>query len=120
MEHPYLGLHNVASVTKELLILETHTDLEWTGRPAIAFYPNGEVRGDDTTWCGPNTPAVKAMLSCCGFSDIKVVYSDSALRRVLRAGKWLWEHGSNPFVTLQQGRIVVHARKQAVISKASQ
>jgi tRNA (mo5U34)-methyltransferase len=111
LEHPYLALLNVASVTKELLILETHTDLEWTRRPAIAFYPGGELRGDQTNWCGPNTLAVKAMLSCCGFSDIRVVYKDSVLWRVLRAGKLLWQHGSNPLVVLQQRRIVIHARK---------
>jgi tRNA (mo5U34)-methyltransferase len=111
LEHPYLGLRNVASVTKELLILETHTDLEWTGRPAVAFYSKGEVQGDKTTWCGPNTLAVKAMLSRCGFSDVTLVYKDSMLRRVLRAGKWFFQHGSNPLVTLQQRRIVIHARK---------
>jgi tRNA (mo5U34)-methyltransferase len=113
LEHPYLALQNVASVTRELLILETHTDLEWKRRPAMAFYPKGELRGDESNWCGLNTPAVKAMLSSCGFSDISVVHKDSKLRRVLKAGKWLWESGSNPFVTLQQGRIAIHARKPA-------
>jgi tRNA (mo5U34)-methyltransferase len=112
LEHPYLALRNVASVTRELLILETHTDLEWKGRPAMAFYPKG-LRGDHTNWCGPNTLAVKAMLSCCGFSDIRVVHKDSILWRALRASKWLWQHGHNPFVTLQQRRITIHARKPA-------
>jgi tRNA (mo5U34)-methyltransferase len=113
LEDPYLGIRNVASVTKELLILETHTDLEWIRRPAMAFYPGAEVRGDETNWSGPNTAAVKAMLSCCGFTDIKVVYSYSLLQRAARAAKWLWQYKANPLVTLQQRRIVVHARKPA-------
>jgi tRNA (mo5U34)-methyltransferase len=112
LEDPYLGLRNVASVTKELLILETHTDLEWTRRPAMAFYPDAELERDKSNWSGPNTRAVKAMLSSCGFSDITVVTKDSAFQRVVRAAKYFVKFGSNPFATLQQRRIVVHARKK--------
>ena len=40
MKHPLLMIERVASVTRELLILETHVDMTWTRRPAMAFYPD--------------------------------------------------------------------------------
>lgn len=40
MKHPLLMIERVASVTRELLILETHFDMTWTRRPAMAFYPD--------------------------------------------------------------------------------
>ncbi len=116
LEDPYLAIRNVASVTKELLILETHTDLEFKRRPAIAFYPGAELNGDPTNWCGPNTAAVKAMLSSCGFTDVEVVYKHPLLRRAYYAAKQFLSARtrSNPFITIQQARVVVHARKAGV------
>jgi len=45
-----------ASVTGDLLILETHVDLLDHRRAAMAFYPGGELGGDVTNWWGPNGP----------------------------------------------------------------
>lgn len=113
LEDPYLAIRNVASVTKELLILETHTDFEFKRRPAIAFYPGAELNGDASNWCGPNTAAVNAMLIAAGFADTKVVYKYPLLRRALYAAKQFISPRtrSNPLVTIQQARVVVHARK---------
>jgi tRNA (mo5U34)-methyltransferase len=57
LKHPMLALERVFSVTKELLILDTHVDLLGSKRPAIAFYPGSEVNRDNTNWSGPNPAA---------------------------------------------------------------
>jgi len=61
-------------VTGERLIIETHVDLLDNPRPAIAFYPDGELNHDKTNWCGPNQAALEAMLRVAGFSHTQVVY----------------------------------------------
>lgn len=53
MKHPHVALERVASVTKDLLVLETHVDLLGMREPAMAFYPKRELDGDSTNWCGP-------------------------------------------------------------------
>jgi tRNA (mo5U34)-methyltransferase len=109
MMHPMLALERAASVTKELLIVETATDLEFTLRPAIAFYPGAELGRDPTNWSGVNTKALKEMLHCCGFQEVTVMYRKPFLRRLLSAGMRLLRE--SPWVALQQSRVVVHARK---------
>ena len=116
MAHPIRALERVASVTGDLLILETATDLVHFRRPALAFYPESEWKGDSTNWFGPNPAAVIAMLRVVGFRDIRVVYRDSPVRRFARAVKWSVHEPRQPFfTTLRQGRLVVHARRAAGI-----
>src|SRR5436853_6561732 len=62
MRDPMLALERVASVTRDLLVLETHADLMHLRRPALAFYGGREHADDPTNWFGPNIPAVVAML----------------------------------------------------------
>ncbi|MCS6849674.1 MAG: class I SAM-dependent methyltransferase [Gemmataceae bacterium] len=89
MRHPLLALEHVASVTRKLLILETHVDLLDIPRPAMAFYPGSELNNDATNWCGPNPPMVLAMLRDVGFTDVSVF--------------------SGPFVSPLSTRMVFHA-----------
>jgi hypothetical protein len=107
-----LALQRAASVTKELLIVETVTDVEFVRRPAIAFYPGAELGRDATNWNGVNTRALKEMLWCCGFEEIAVVHRKPFHRRVLAAGKWLLQDLQSPWVTVQRGRIAIHARRR--------
>jgi tRNA (mo5U34)-methyltransferase len=79
MRHPLLALERVASVTKELLILETQVDLSEQARPAMAFYPTNELNNDYTNWWGPNPAAVTAMLRDVGFSEVETVWQDQAV-----------------------------------------
>ena len=65
----------MASVCKDQLILSTHIDLISVQRPAIAFYAGKELAGDPTSWCGPNVPALKAMLRTVGFDRMEVAAS---------------------------------------------
>jgi len=73
MLHPLLALEKVFSVTKELAIIETATDMLGVERPAIGFYPNSEFDGGPSTWCGPNPPAVEAMLKTAGFKKVELI-----------------------------------------------
>ena len=72
MRHPLLAMERVASVTKDHLILETHVDMLDEPRPAMAFYPEGELNGDTSNWCGPNPLMVLAMLKTVGFSRTEI------------------------------------------------
>ena len=92
MRHPLLALERVASVTKKQVILETYVDLLDYDRPAMAFYPETELNGDGSNWCGPNPAMVEAMLKTVGFREIKT-YSGASY---------------SPF-TKTQGRMIFHA-----------
>ena len=72
MRHPLLAMERVASVAKDHLILETHVDMLEEPRPAMAFYPEGELNGDTSNWCGPNPLMVLAMLKTVGFSRAEI------------------------------------------------
>jgi tRNA (mo5U34)-methyltransferase len=73
LRHPLLALERVASVCRDLVILETVVDLVGFGRPAAAFYPGRELNDDPTNWWGPNVPAVEGMLRTVGFERVRVV-----------------------------------------------
>jgi tRNA (mo5U34)-methyltransferase len=118
LRHPLLALERLASVTADQLILETHIDLTWTRRPAMAFYPGLEVGWDPTNWWGPNPEAVVAMLKSVGFSDVRVVTPDTwpyrlgrMARRTPQVLRFMAEHHVFPIGRLAQGRAVFHARK---------
>lgn len=118
MRHPLLALERVASVTGELLILETHVERLPLRRPMATFYPGTELNDDPTNWWGPNLSAVEAMLRDVGFRDIALEYrtpwqhtavragyriARSALRRVFQGRQF------TPVAT--QARAVFHARR---------
>jgi tRNA (mo5U34)-methyltransferase len=116
MRHPLLALERVASVTGEQLILETHVDLTWLRRPAMAFYPGLELAWDPTNWWGPNPAAVKAMLHVVGFRRVEIVTPNSwayrAARIATRTGRHLQVRArrrSMPPERIDQGRAVFHA-----------
>ena len=118
MRHPLLALERVASVTADLLILETHVDMTWTRRPAAAFYPSHELGLDQTNWWGPNPEAVVGMLRAVGFSRTEVVTPDSTAYRIARSARRLphyvrqtVRHRRTPPEHPSQGRVVVHARR---------
>jgi tRNA (mo5U34)-methyltransferase len=112
MRHPLLALERLASVTKELLVLETVVDMVGTRVPAMAFYPGTELNDDPTNWWGPNVPAVTGMLQSVGFSTVRVVSKmPSAPYRSARA-LWHAVRGKNQLrAALNQDRAVFHAYK---------
>jgi tRNA (mo5U34)-methyltransferase len=110
MRHPLLALERVASVTRERLILDTHVDLLWRTRPAMAFYPEDELAGDSTNWWAPNPAAVDAMLREVGFERIEVVAQfPSFPARAIRAAKHMLRRRDPLLQALWQARMVFHA-----------
>lgn len=109
MPHPLLALERVASVTAGTLILETHLDLTNEGAPAMAFYPDGEMWGDTTTYWGPNLPALLGMLKFVGFDHTRVVSQSSPSWLRARAIALEEREGIPRAKTLRQGWAVVHA-----------
>jgi hypothetical protein len=120
MRHPLLALERVASVTQELLIVETHVDMLSCARPAAAFYPDAELADDATNWWGPNPAAVTAMLESVGFRDVggARVYAMSPPGADPPVG-WLsgladrlqLRRRRPPPADARTGRLVVHARR---------
>ena len=72
-EHPFQHIKDLYKLTKKLLILETHIDLNDAPFPVMRFYPNGEINKDLGTFWGPNMMCVNDMLIRAGF---KVIYVD--------------------------------------------
>jgi len=65
---PLEGLEAVAEVTKDCLIVETHTDLTDYSTPALAYYPGNSLNGDSSNFFGPNPAFVIEALKECGFA----------------------------------------------------
>ncbi|TMK33836.1 MAG: DUF1698 domain-containing protein [Actinobacteria bacterium] len=112
LREPLLALEHVASVTGELLVVETHVDLLGTHQPAMAFYPGVELNRDPTNWWAPNPDALAAMLRDVGFRHVVTVHPPYRWPlRVARAAKWKVRRG-DPFLRgIQHGRITVHATR---------
>ena len=105
---PLPVLERVVSLAGELLILETQVDLMWTRRPAMAYYPGSELLGDASNWWGPNPALVQALLRAQGFSTVELVHRESLPYRAARS---IYRRlRGEPFL-VQQGRLVVHARR---------
>ena len=110
--NPLLALERVASVTGDLLILETVVDMVGVRRPAAAFYPGRELNNDPTNWWGPNHAAVEGMLRSVGFDRVRSV---APIRSAgFRAARALSHavRGKNDLVSaFRQDRAVFHAYK---------
>jgi tRNA (mo5U34)-methyltransferase len=86
MRHPLLALERMRSITRELLVVETHVEMLPTRRPVAAFYPGDELEGDDSNWWGPNIPAARGLLNAAGFSRVELVWPRPGPAAVARAG----------------------------------
>lgn len=75
MKYPLFALEKVRSVTKDLLILETHISLILSlfPQPLMRFYPTNELSQDVTNWSGPNLAMVKSWLLTAGFAKVELV-----------------------------------------------
>ena len=83
LRHPLLGLEHLASLTKELLVVESLTDAVWAPRPVAAFYPGADVTPEDeTNWWGPNPPAMRGMLQSCGFREVEIIGQRSLVSKL--------------------------------------
>jgi tRNA (mo5U34)-methyltransferase len=112
MRHPLLALEHVASVTRELLIVETVVDCLGYGRPVIAFYPGREMGSDPTNWCAPNPAGLRAMLRAVGFPRVDIVAGHRPLPfRLAKACLYGWRHRYPFLTTVRTDRMVIHGRR---------
>ncbi|ODS59289.1 MAG: hypothetical protein ABS36_02240 [Acidobacteria bacterium SCN 69-37] len=112
LRHPLLALERVASVTRDMLIVETVVDMIGIGRPAAAFYPDRELNGDPTNWWAPNPQGVEALLRCAGFARVRTVTNLPGLP--YRAARAVYHRlrGRNGLAeALRQDRAVFHANR---------
>ena len=113
LRHPLLALERVASVTGDLLVLETVVDMAGIKRPAVAFYPDRELNNDPTNWWGPNVPAVEGMLRSVGFARVATVTPQPAAPYRTARAAYHRLRGKNGFrEALRQDRAVFHANKR--------
>lgn len=110
MRDPLAALERVASVTKQQLIMETHVDMLGGRRPAAAFYPGEELKGDASNWWGPNLQAAIGMLYSVGFGRVEVVSVTPVPARIARTIKSCVT-GRGSLAALRQGRAAFHAFK---------
>jgi tRNA (mo5U34)-methyltransferase len=82
MRDPMAALEAVASVTKELLVVETFTDMAWSPRKAVAYYPGEYLGGDHSNWWGPNPAAAVAMVEEFGFKEVRLLVKPTLRRRL--------------------------------------
>lgn len=114
LKNPLLALERVASVTRELMILETVVDMVGLKRPAAAFYPARELNGDPTNWWGPNVPAVEGMLRSVGFSRVRIVTPLPSLPyRAARAALHRLRGRNRLSAAFRQDRAAFHAFRSA-------
>ncbi len=112
VRHPLLALEKVASVTRELLIVETVVDLLGFPRPAAAFYGGAELNRDPTNWWGPNLAAVDCMLRAVGFVRIEMISPVRSMAyRALRAIYHKAQGKNSLRSAFRQDRAVLHAFK---------
>lgn len=112
MRHPFLALERVASVTRDLLIVETVVDCLRYRRPVMALYPGAEMGNDATTWCGPNPAAVVGMLKAAGFTQVDIVADHRGLPfRLAKACLYRLRHDYPFLSTVRTDRMTFHARR---------
>jgi tRNA (mo5U34)-methyltransferase len=109
MKHPMLAVERVASVTREMVVLETVVDMLSCRRPAMAFYVSDELGHDVTNWCGPNPGAVIGMLKVAGFK--RIAGMRSYWFRLARSVYYKYKGRAEFRSMLRTDRIIVHAWK---------
>jgi hypothetical protein len=111
VKDPLGALERAAAVTRRLLVVETAVDLLDVRRPAMAYYPSGELARDPTNRWAPNPACLAGMLRSCGFREVRCVYRHSLARRLGFAALTRARGEGGFFRTLGQGRAAFHAWK---------
>jgi tRNA (mo5U34)-methyltransferase len=121
MEDPMAALRRVASLTREVAIIETHAVVV-PGHEHLElceFYSSDQLLGDYTNWWGPNLKAMEGMCQAAGFSRVEVLAgppaaaAPSALRRARSLAARAVRRVAGRSVPAAPGyyRAVVHAWK---------
>lgn len=117
VENPLQALKRLASVTKELAIIETSAiALPFSGSaPLCEFFATDELNNDASNWWAPNISALEGMCQAAGFRRVEVVVGPSVVRWVAHSClSWLRLRPSSNQVNrcpMYRYRAVVHAWK---------
>jgi tRNA (mo5U34)-methyltransferase len=74
-------LGRVASLARDVLVVETHEALQQIDRPAMIFYPGRSLNNDPTNWWAPNPECLFELLSAQGFQRIFYQHHPAASTR---------------------------------------
>ncbi len=74
MEDPLRALRRVASITRELAVVETEavTIPAFEHEAIWRFFPGAELNGDVSNWWAPNVAALEGALAAAGFAATRV------------------------------------------------
>lgn len=88
LRDPIAALREMAKATREVMVLETHIELDLPDRfPAMRFYPGTELAGDGSCWWGPNAACIVDLLKMVGFVRIEETEGTAPNRRFFHAYK---------------------------------
>lgn len=84
MENPLASLRRLASLTKDVALIETHAIAipGYEHLELCEFYSSDQLNHDPTNWWGPNLKALEGMCRAAGFARFEVVYSSNPLSQV--------------------------------------
>ena len=91
LKHPVLGLEIVASLAKEVAIVETFIVEGDPEIPHMEFYELDELNGHMDNWVGPTANCVLAMCRTAGFARVVQIGRDPTNLSVACWRKWLPE-----------------------------
>ncbi len=120
MRDPMAALEAVASVTTELLVIETLSDMSFTSRPAAAFYPGSYFEGDHSNWWGPNAAAMIGMLKEFDFREVEIISATGPMKRLYTTSRNVANVAHSRFSRARRSlplsyaatdRLIVHARR---------
>jgi tRNA (mo5U34)-methyltransferase len=111
LKDPITAIERAASVTNQLLVVETVTNLSWSPFPAARLFVGSELNNDDTNWWALNQAALQSLLKRTGFRDVQTVYRTRLARRMARALDQSVRHHRSFWSQARGSRIVLHARE---------
>jgi tRNA (mo5U34)-methyltransferase len=88
LKHPILGLEIVASLAREVAIVETFIVEGEPEIPRMEFYETDELNGHMDNWVGPTANCVLAMCRTAGFARVQTIGLDPTNISVACWRKW--------------------------------
>jgi tRNA (mo5U34)-methyltransferase len=81
LRDPFGVLERVASLAREVLVVESRLTQHLNPRPVMQFHPGASLENDPTNWWTPNRACMEAMLTDLGFASIRFARPDFRMRR---------------------------------------
>ena len=93
LRHPLLALEQVAEVTRDFAIIETHVidniHEDWEARnPVMEFYEFDELGGQYDNWWGPNVECLVKMARAAGFVRVELLRLEQTRATIKAYRRW--------------------------------